>query len=75
MAVILRIFNGLGEHVGSASNGGAGGVSDDEKPGVEVSPAVRPVYVECEGGALDVEPVEHEDRSHNPGQSLKNKII
>lgn len=71
MAVILRIFDGLGEHVGSASNSGAGGVSDDEKPGVEVCPAVRAVHVECEGGALDVEPVEHEDRSHNPRQALK----
>ena len=71
MAVILRIFDGLGEHVGRASNGDAGGVSDEEKPGVEVSPAVCPVHVECEGGALDVEPVEHEDRSHNPRQALK----
>ena len=49
--------DGLGEKVGSASNGGAGEIPDEEKAGVEVGPAVRPVHVECEGGALDVEPV------------------
>ena len=62
---------GLGEKVGSASNGGTGEVSDEEKAGVEVGPAVRPVHVECEGGALDVEPVQHEDRSHNSRQALQ----
>ena len=61
----------LGEKVGGASNGGTGSVSDEEKPGIEVSPAVRPVHVECEGGALDVEPVQHEDRSHNSRQALQ----
>lgn len=40
-----------------------------------MGPAVGPVNVEREGGALDVESVQHEDRGHHPGQALRIKRL
>lgn len=61
----------LGEEGGGAADDVAGCVLDDTELGVEVGPAVRPVHVVGVGGALDIEPVRHEDRGHNLGQSLR----
>ena len=68
-------LDGLGEQVDRASDDGPGSVPDHDTAGVEASPAVCPVNVECEGGALDVEPVQHEDRGHHPGQALRIKRL
>ena len=68
----------LGEECGGAADDVAAcrqcrqcRVLDDTELGFDVGPAVRPSHVVGVGGALDIEPVRHEDRGHNPRQSLR----
>ena len=64
----------LGEEGGGAADDVAGcWVLNDATLGVEEGLAVRPVHVVGVGGALDIEPVRHEDRGHNLGQFLRIK--